>query len=68
METLTSEPKVVTGPLWPDPHRVVWPRSGGAGTCSHAAPDSCPVCDGSLDDMREADRVRRAAKRAGATR
>jgi len=62
------ETPTISGPLWPNPHAVQWPRSGGAGTCSHHAPDSCAYCDGSLDDMREADRVRRAAKRAGATR
>jgi hypothetical protein len=36
-----------TGPLWADAYAVTWPRSGGAGACSHAAPDSCPRCDGS---------------------
>jgi hypothetical protein len=68
METLTSEPEVISGPLRPNPHAVQWPRSGGAGTCSHSAPDSCAYCSGDLADMREADRIRRAAKRAGATR
>jgi hypothetical protein len=36
-----------TGPLWADAYAVTWPRSGGAGACSHHAPDSCPRCDGS---------------------
>jgi hypothetical protein len=45
---------------WSPAHAVVWPRSGGAGTCSHQAPDSCSYCDGSDEDARD----RRAAKRA----
>jgi hypothetical protein len=49
---------------WSPAHAVVWPRSGGAGTCSHQAPDSCSYCDGSDEDAREATRARRAAKRA----
>ena len=60
---LPDEVAAVTGPLWRDAHTCTWPRSGGAGTCSHHAPDSCSYCDGSLDDQREAAKVRRAAKR-----
>lgn len=46
------------GPLWPDAHAVVWPRSGGDGTCSHHAPDSCADCDGTAEEARDARRSR----------
>lgn len=59
---------LVTGPLWPDAHAVTWPRSGGGGTCSHHAPDSCSYCDGSEADTREVDMARWAAKRSEASR
>ncbi len=36
--------------------------------CDPTRGQSCRYCDGTDEDAREADRVRRAAKRAGATR
>jgi hypothetical protein len=54
--------EIVTGPLWGDAYAGSWARSI-PGNCTHRAPDSCAYCDGSLDDEREAAKVRRAAKR-----
>lgn len=64
MTAPTNLPPLVTGPLWPDAYACVWPRSGGAGTCSHYPPDSCSYCDGSEADAREAAKMRRAAARS----
>jgi hypothetical protein len=47
------------GPLWRDAYAVTWPRSGGTGTCSHHAPDSCPRCDGTEAEARDAWKARR---------
>jgi hypothetical protein len=49
---------------WSPAHTVVWPRSGGAGACSHQPPDSCSYCDGSLDHDTGSTEARSDARKA----
>jgi hypothetical protein len=58
-EDVAEQAAASTGPLWADAYAVTWPRSGGAGTCSHHAPDACPACDGTAAEAREAWKARR---------